>query len=240
MKNIRVLIVIPVYNEERELRFNTLRLKEFLSDLAEFSWQIIIVDNASTDKTAVIGQGLASEYPREISFLHLEEKGRGRAVKKAWQEGEADIFAYMDIDLSTDLNSLPKLLGAIKNGFDIAIGSRLLAEAKVVGRSLKRELLSRGYNFLIKLLFKTHFSDAQCGFKAVNKKVVDKLLPRILDNEWFFDSELLIMAEKSGFKIYEEPVVWRDNPGSTVRILRTVVNDLKGLLRLFFDRPWRK
>lgn len=236
----KVEIVIPVCNEEKELKVNILRLKDFLTkNLQNYSWEIIIADNASTDETPKIGRELESKF-KEISFFRLEEKGRGRAVKKAWGKGVADIFAYMDVDLSTDLKHLPALISAIENGFDIAIGSRLLPVSKVVGRTMKREILSRGYNFLIKVLFGTHFSDAQCGFKAVSKKVMEQLLPKILDNEWFFDSELLIVGEKSGFKIYEEPVTWEDNPGSTVRVLKTVTGDLKGLLRLFFSRPWRK
>ena len=235
----KVLIVVPVYNEEKELGENILKLKSFLEQLKDLEWQIVIADNASVDKTPEIARKLAGEN-KQISFFRLEEKGRGRAVKKAWQSYEADVFAYMDVDLSTDIRHLPSLVKAINDGFDIAIGSRLLSGSQVIGRTIKRTILSRGYNFLIKILFGTHFSDAQCGFKAVNRRVVRELLLKILDNEWFFDSELLIVGEKSGFKIYEEPVTWRDNPGSTVRVLKTVTGDLKGLLRLFLSRPWRK
>lgn len=236
----KVKLVLPVYNEEKELKTNTLRVREFLlKNLPKMDFEIQIADNASTDKTPEIARQLATQY-KEISFFRLEEKGRGRAVKKAWSEGEADIFSYMDIDLSTDLKHLPALINAIEAGFDIAIGSRLLPGSKVIGRTLKREILSRGYNLLIRILFRTCFSDAQCGFKAVNNRVIRELLPKIADNEWFFDSELLIIGEKSGFKIYEEPVTWADNPGSTVRVLKTVIGDLKGLLRLFLSRPWRK
>jgi len=239
-KTPKVLIVLPVYNEEKELEANTLKIRNFiLGKLSPVDFEIQIADNGSTDKTSEIGRQLATQY-KEISLFRLEEKGRGRAVKEAWREGEADIFSYMDIDLSTDLKHLSALINAIEAGFDIAIGSRLLPSSKVLGRSLKREILSRGYNFLIKILFGTHFSDAQCGFKAVNLKAAKELLPKIVDNEWFFDSELLIMGEKSGFKIYEEPVAWTDNPGSTVRVLKTVTGDLRGLLRLFFYRPWKK
>jgi glycosyltransferase involved in cell wall biosynthesis len=235
MKKKRIKVVLPVYNEEKELKPHALKVKKFLEEnLGNYLWKIIIVDNASTDKTPKIGQELGRRPT--ISYLRLEEKGRGRAVKRAWGAAGADIFVYMDIDLSTDLGCLPLLIKAIEDGFDIAIGSRLLPSSKVTDRTLKRELLSRGYNFLIKILFGVHFSDAQCGFKAVNKRVVDELLPRVLDNEWFFDSELLIMGENLGFKIYEEPVIWRDNPGSTVRLLPTISGDLKGIVRLFFRR----
>ncbi len=234
----KVKIVLPVYNEEKELKENVLKLRNFLAELPGWESKIQIADNASVDKTQEIGRGLAGQYP-EVSFLRLEEKGRGRAVKKAWSEADADVFVYMDIDLSTDLKHLPSLLASFDRGFDIAIGSRLLSSSKVVGRTVKREIMSRTYNLLIKIFFGVRFSDAQCGFKAVSQKVVKELLPKILDNEWFFDSELLIVGEKSGFKIYEEPVLWTDNPGSTVRVLKTVTGDLKGLLRLFITTPWK-
>ena len=235
----RLKIVLPVYNEEKELKTNTLKLYEFLArNLSDYDFEIQIADNASTDNTLQIGKDLVRRNSK-ISFLRLEEKGRGRAVKRAWANSDADICAYMDIDLSTKLTHLPKLISAIDNDFDIAIGSRLLSSSKVVNRTIKREILSRVYNLIIKILFNVKFSDAQCGFKAVSNKVVKKLIPNILDNEWFFDSELLIMGEKSGYKIYEEPVVWVDSPGSTVKVLKTVTGDLKGLWRLFITRPWR-
>lgn len=237
-EKLKVKIVLPVYNEEEELEEHTLRLHDFLKrTLKNFEWQIVITDNASTDKTLEVAKRLTKEYP-EISFLHLEEKGRGRAVNKAWMSGDADIMAYMDIDLSTDLKHFPHLVKSLTEGYDIAIGSRLLSKSVVKGRTFKREIISRGYNFLIKILFWVKFSDAQCGFKAITKEVAQKLLPKIQDNAWFFDSELLIVGEKSGYKIYEEPVTWVDNPGSTVRVLGTIMGDLKGLWRLLRTRPW--
>lgn len=239
-EKLKVEVVLPVYNEEEELEEHTLRLRDFLKRaLNDFSWRITIADNASTDKTLEIGKCLTTNNP-EISFLRLEEKGRGRAVKTAWRESDADILAYMDIDLSTDLKHFPPLVKSLTEGYDIAIGSRLLSQSVVKGRTFKREIISRTYNLLIKILFWTKFSDAQCGFKAVTKKVVRNLIPNVQDNEWFFDTELLILGGKSGLKIYEEPVTWIDNPGSTVRVLGTMKGDLKGLWRLFWQRPWRK
>lgn len=235
-----VLVVLPVYNEEKELKINVLKLRNFLKEnLADFLWHITIADNASIDKTPEVGKNLAKEYP-EIDFLRLKEKGRGGAVKKAWIKREAEIYAYMDVDLSTDLKHLPSLLNSLVKDYDIAIGSRLLPKSKVLGRTFKRGIISRAYNLMLKILFQVKFSDAQCGFKAVTKRVVRELLPKIQDNEWFFDSELLIIGEKSGHKIYEEPVTWVDNPGSTVRVLGTAWGDLRGLWRLFWTRPWRK
>lgn len=233
-------VVIPVYNEEEELEKNTLKLYHFLKEnLTDFNWQITIADNASTDQTANISKKLSRQF-KEIGFIHLSQKGRGRAIKKAWQASKADILFYMDIDLSTDLKHFPFLIKSLISDFDIAIGSRLLPESKVYHRTLKREIISHCYNILIKIFFNISFSDAQCGFKAVTKKTVRNLLPIIKDNEWFMDSELLIIGEKSGYKIYEEPVTWRDNPGSTVRVLPTIMGDLKGLWRLFRTQPWKK
>ena len=240
LKKLSVEIVIPVYNEEKELKENILKLYKFLKEfLKGFSWQITIADNASTDKTAKIGRNLSQQH-QEISFIRLSQKGRGRAVKKAWQKSKSEILSYMDIDLSTDLKHFPALIKSLVSDFDIAVGSRLLPKSKVYNRTLKREVISHLYNLLIKVLFGTCFSDAQCGFKAITKKTAGELLPFVKNNEWFMDSELLIIAEKSGYKIYEEPVAWRDNPGSTVRVLPTAIGDLKGIWRLFWTRPWRK
>ncbi len=236
-----VEIVIPIYNEEKELEINILRLHSFLKkNYNIYDWHITIADNASTDRSCQIAKKIAEKY-NNISYYHLSLKGRGRAVKKVWNIKKADVSVYMDVDLSTDLNNLlPMTRALIKDTFDIGIGSRLLPASKVMNRPLKREVLSRVYNILIKLFFGVNFSDAQCGFKAVTKKVVKNLLPYIEDNAWFFDSELLIVGEKLGYKIYEQPVMWIDNPGSTVRVLKTVYGDLEGLWRLFIERPWNK
>jgi glycosyltransferase involved in cell wall biosynthesis len=238
-KKYRVEVVIPIYNEEEELAANIKKLYAFLNKkLTSYYWHITIADNASTDGSLTIAKKLSKDLSH-VGYIHLDQKGRGRAVKKAWEKSSADILVYMDVDLSTDLNNLLPLTAALSKGYDIGIGSRLLPASKVVNRPLKREILSRGYNILIKLFFQTRFSDAQCGFKGVTRRVVDKLIPKISDNAWFFDSELLIVGEKKGYKIYEEPVSWVDNPGSTVRVLKTVSGDLAGLWRLFWTRPWR-
>lgn len=233
-------IVIPVYNEEKELEKSILKLYRFLKETAKnYDWRMTIADNASTDRTTEIGKKLSKQYKR-VNFIRLSQKGRGRAVKKVWRKSKADILAYMDVDLSTDLKHFLPLVNSLTAGFDLAIGSRLLTKSIVYHRTLKREVISRCYNFLIKLLFKTHFSDAQCGFKAITRKAADRLLPIVQDNEWFMDSELLIIAEKAGYRIYEEPVTWRDNPGSTVRVIPTAIGDLKGLWRLFWTAPWKR
>lgn len=236
-----VEVTVPVYNEEKELEEHITILYNFCKkSLTGYDWHITIADNASNDNTPVIGATLAKRFP-EVSLFRLEQKGRGRAVKRVWSQSGRDLCAYMDLDLSTDLVHLPKILEALQNGYDIAIGSRLAKGARVEGRTALREFTSRSLNFVfIQSMFQTHFTDAQCGFKAVTKEVVDVLLPRIQDNNWFFDGELLIVGEKSGFKIYEEPVHWVDNPGSTVRLISTIWNDLEAMWRLFSTRPWRQ
>ena len=232
----KILIVLPTYNEEKILEKNTLKILKFCQkNLKDYNWQILIADNGSTDQTSKIAEKLSKNYEK-ISFFHLPEKGRGGALKKAWSEYEADIYTYMDIDLATELNALPLLIEAIdKKGYDLAIGSRLKKESKVE-RSLKREITSRVYNFLLKILFKPSFSDAQCGFKAISKKVAQEILPKVKNNHWFFDTELLILAEKSGFKIKEIPVEWVEKRTagrkSTVKILATIWEDIKGMVEL--------
>jgi glycosyltransferase involved in cell wall biosynthesis len=240
MKKQTVEIAIPVYNEEKELEKNIHTLYTFCKkNLAKYTWHITIADNASRDMTARIGEKLEKKFP-EISLYTLEQKGRGRAVKGVWNASKADFCVYMDLDLSTDLLHLPKLLQALEKGYDIAIGSRLTKGSHVEGRTFIRELTSRALNFFfIQFFFQTHFTDAQCGFKAVTRDVIKTLIPKIKDNEWFFDGELLIVGEKMGYKIYEEPVHWIDNPGSTVRLVSTISGDLQVIWRLLREKPWR-
>jgi glycosyltransferase involved in cell wall biosynthesis len=234
-----VNVVIPVYNEERELASSVGTLRQYLTEhLPDFSWHITIADNASRDRTLAIAKDLSRKFP-EVSYVHLPQKGRGRAVKYVWVSDGADIEAYMDVDLSTDLKHFPPLLRSLTRGYDIAIGTRNASGSRVYGRTMLRTFTSKMYISIIKIFFWVHFSDAQCGFKAVTRRIVREIIPKVLDNEWFFDSELLILAEKTGYRIYEEQVTWIDNPGSTVRVLKTAQGDLAGLKRLFFTRPWR-
>jgi len=239
-KRLSVTIVIPVYNEEVELHERIETLVAYCkANVTSFDWEIVIADNASTDATLKIAQTLAKKYS-QVYALHMDQKGRGRAVKYAWMQSKSDILAYMDVDLSTDLRHLLPLLQSLTRGYDIAIGTRNAFGSRVYGRNWLRTITSKGYISLIKLLFWVRFTDAQCGFKAVTSEVVKNIIPHIKDNEWFFDTEFLIFAEKSRLRIYEEPVTWVDNPGSTVRVLKTAQGDLRGLKRLFFTRPWKK
>lgn len=228
-------VVIPCLNEERALPVSVRRLHEFMSNhLVDYNWAIIVADNGSTDGTLAAADALSQEFP-QVRHIRLEQRGRGRALRRAWTESAADIVAYLDVDLSTNLAHLPPMVSAIAEGrCHIAIGSRLLPDSQVIGRTLKREITSRGYSLLFRAMFFTSFRDAQCGFKAVSRRAADDLAPLVEDNGWFFDSELLILAQKCGYPILELPVHWTDDPDSRVRIIRTAWEDVKGLLRLKF------
>jgi len=226
-------VVIPVYNEERDLGPNVRRLHDFLSSRFPFRAVITIVDNASRDGTYAVAQSLAKELP-EVRVLHLDAKGRGRALRAAWLQSDAPIVAYMDVDLATDLNALLPLVAPLLSGHsDLAIGSRLARGARVT-RGPKREIISRGYMLVLRLALGAHFSDAQCGFKAVRASVARQLVPQIRDESWFFDTELLILAQRAGLRVHEVPVDWTDDPDSRVAIIRTAIDDLRGVLRLRF------
>jgi len=226
-------VVIPVYNEERDLGPSVRRLHEFLTSRFPFSAAITIADNASNDGTLAVAQVLAKELPR-VRVLHLDAKGRGRALRAAWLQSDAPVVAYMDVDLSTDLNALLPLVAPLLSGHsDLAIGSRLARGARVT-RGPKREFISRAYMLVLRLALGAHFSDAQCGFKAVRTSVAKQLVPNVRDEAWFFDTELLILAQRAGLRVHEVPVDWTDDPDSRVAIVRTAIDDLRGVLRLRF------
>ncbi|MEX0428549.1 glycosyltransferase [Nocardioides sp. DS6] len=224
-------LVIPVYNEERSLDSAVRRLDDYLRDRLPYSYRITIADNASTDGTWLAARRLAAELPT-VRALHLDAKGRGRALKAAWSSSSAEVVGYMDVDLSTDLRAVLPLLAPLLSGHsDLAIGTRLARSSRVV-RGPKRDLISRGYNLLLRTVLSVSFSDAQCGFKAVRREVADRLLPLVEDDSWFFDTELLVLAQEAGLRIHEVPVDWVDDPDSRVDLLATIREDLAGIGRL--------
>jgi glycosyltransferase involved in cell wall biosynthesis len=230
-----VEIAIPVHNEEAALERSVHRLDAFCGEHLPYSFRIVIADNASTDRTEEIGEALAAELPA-VAYVRLTEKGRGRALRRVWSRSDADVLAYMDVDLSTGLEALLPLVAPLISGHsDLAIGTRLARGARVV-RGPKREVLSRTYNRLLHLSLRSRFSDAQCGFKAGRAATVKALLPQVEDQVWFFDTELLVLAERSGMRIHEVPVDWVDDPDSRVDIVRTALADLRGILRVFSPR----
>ncbi len=223
-------VVVPVHNEERGLETSVRRLHRHLEDFP-FPARITIADNASTDGTWRVARRLERELAG-VRALRLAEKGRGRALRAAWGSSGAPVLAYMDVDLSTDLAALLPLVAPVVSGHsDVAIGSRLAPGARVV-RGTKRELISRGYNVLLRTALCARFSDAQCGFKAIRADVARALLPLVRDGEWFFDTELLVLAERAGLRIHEVPVDWVDDPDSRVAIVDTALADLRGVARL--------
>ncbi len=226
-------VVIPVYNEEDALPSSIPRLCSYLRDNIPNHWRVTIADNASTDGTRAVSELLCRAFPA-VHYLYLPEKGRGRALRAAWLGSECDIVSYMDVDLSTDLPHFPQLVGQLASGCDVAIGSRLSRDSRVTQRSFKRELTSRAYNKLIWSMFFVGFPDAQCGFKAMTREAAQAIIPRVENNNWFFDTEMLIIAEMRGYRIGVVPVAWQDDPSSTVNVIKTATEDVKGLLRLRF------
>ena len=227
-----VEIVVPVYNEEHTLAPSIERLHDFLSNGFPLTWQIVIADNASSDATLDVARRLSTDL-KGVEVLHLRDKGRGRALRAAWLASPARVVCYMDVDLSTDLRALFPLVAPLISGHsDLAIGTRLARSARV-SRGPRREFISRSYNLVLRTFLRARFSDAQCGFKAIRSDVARRLVPTVVDDGWFFDTELLVLAQRERLRIHEVPVDWVDDPDSRVDILRTAVTDLRGVARLF-------
>ncbi len=235
----QVDVVVPVFNEQASLEPSIRQLHGHLRAGFPFSWRIVIADNASDDATPAVARRLAAELPG-VAVLRLAAKGRGRALRAAWTASRADVLAYMDVDLSTDLRALLPLVAPLLSGHsDVAIGSRLAPGARVV-RGARREVISRAYNMLLHVALRARFSDAQCGFKALRADVARELLPAVRDEGWFFDTELLVLAQRRGMRVHEVPVDWVDDPDSRVAILSTAMGDLRGVGRMLAaSRPAR-
>jgi len=228
---VRVDVVIPVLNEAHVLARSVETVRAFLAERVTWAWRVVIVDNGSVDGTDKVGRRLAEAHA-DVQFVQLPLHGRGRALRHAWTQSDADILCYMDVDLSTELAALPKIVdGVLRDGFDLGTGSRLLPRSRTT-RSFKRETISRIYNLIVKTLLRSSFSDAQCGFKVVARHVVQDVVPRIEDESWFFDTELLVRAERLGYRIMDLPVEWREDDDSRVKIAKTAWEDLKGIARL--------
>ncbi len=229
-----ITIVLPVYNEQLILKDNTLKVLDFCHQNIKSDWQIVISDNASTDNTQSIGQQLAQQYPN-IKYYRTANHGKGSGVIEAWQAYPSHIYIFMDADLSTNLKSLPTLIQEINN-YDIVVGSRFIKGAQVK-RSFKRKIFSSGLRTILKILFNLKVKDTPCGFKAVNQKVVDQILPHIKNTTWFFDTELLILAQRRGFKIKEIPVTWHESPHqdrkSKVSLINVIIDYIKNIYSIY-------
>ena len=226
-----VEVVVPVHNEEHVLEASIGRLHAYLTSSFPFAFRITVADNASTDGTWLLARRLAERFG-EVRAVHLAQKGRGRALRQVWGASDADVVAYMDVDLSTGLEALLPLVAPLVSGHsDLAIGSRLANGAAVV-RGPRRELVSRCYNLLLRTVMRARFSDAQCGFKAGRTEAVQALLPVVEDQAWFFDTELLLAAQRGGLRIHEVPVDWVEDADSRVDVVRTALDDLRGMARV--------
>jgi len=226
-------VCIPVLNEAHVLAKSVGTVREYCRANLPYRWRVVVVDNGSTDGTQDVARRLVAESPEEVGFLHLEQRGRGRALRHAWLSSTADAVSYMDVDLSTELAALPKVLRAVlEEGYDVATGSRLQKGRSKVTRSLKRYIISKLYNIIVRRVLGVHFSDAQCGFKAINRRAVERLVPQIKDNSWFFDTELLVLTERQGYRLADIPVRWIEDDDSRVKIVKTAWDDLKGVARL--------
>jgi len=224
-------VVVPVYNEQADLEPNVRRLYAYLTTHLPFTFRLTIADNASSDGTLSIARRLERSLPL-VRAVHLDDKGRGRALRTVWGDSDADVLVYMDVDLSTGLTALLPLVAPLLSGHsDVAIGTRLARSSRVV-RGTKRELISRCYNFILRVVLRSGFSDAQCGFKAIRADQAQRLLPLVEDTGWFFDTELLVLAARAGMRIHEVPVDWVDDLDSRVDIVATALADLKGVYRL--------
>ena len=227
-------ITIPVLNEAGSLVSSLTTLADYLDTQCPYDWSITVADNGSTDQTLELATAFAAVNPR-TRVIRLEERGRGRALKQAWSTSAAEIVAYMDVDLSTGLESLRPLLDPIVDGScEVSIGSRLAPEAEIV-RSFRREVISRIYNLIARAFLHYGIVDAQCGFKAIRANLARDLIPNIEDNGWFFDTELLTLAHRRGARINEVPVRWVEDDDSRVKIMKTATDDLKGIWRLWLD-----
>jgi glycosyltransferase involved in cell wall biosynthesis len=225
-------ITFPVFNEEAQLATSLGRVADFLATQPRQEWELVIADNGSQDRTLAKARAMAGAWDTGLRVLHWDEAGRGRALKGAWLASEADVLSYMDIDLSTDLAHLPALISTVASGqADLAIGSRLANGARTT-RGWKRELLSRGYNRLLQMALALEVRDAQCGFKALSRAAARALLPQVRDPGFFFDTELLVLAQRQGWRIRELPVCWVDDPDTRVRLGRTIWRDLVGVWRM--------
>jgi putative flippase GtrA len=231
MRVLQVDIVVPVRNEEHDLAPSVRRLVSYLREGFPFTARVTIADNGSTDGTWAIADRLARDFD-EVRAVRMEQPGRGRALRAVWSQSDAEVLAYMDVDLSTDLNALLPLVAPLLSGHsDVAIGSRLARGSRVI-RGPKRELISRSYNMLLHACMGVRFSDAQCGFKAIRREQARALLPLTQDTGWFFDTELLVLAERAGLRIHEIPVDWIDDLDSRVDVVATALADLRGMVRL--------
>lgn len=225
-------LVIPVYNEEHVLAGSVATLLGYLEAHPEHEWRIVVANNASTDATLAVARQLEEQHPGRVAALDIGTKGRGIALRIAFLTSPADVVAYMDVDLSTDIAHIPELIDPLaRNEMDVSYGTRLHRRSQTK-RSFKREFISRSYVFILRTLAGLKVSDAQCGFKAMRRDAARAIVPLVKDTQWFFDSEMLLIAQKNGYRLLEIPVRWDEDPDTRVHIVKTATEDLRGIWRL--------
>jgi glycosyltransferase involved in cell wall biosynthesis len=222
---LRFDIALPVYNEEATLKFQVRRLDDYLNTLNfdEHEFRILISDNGSLDQTKQVAEILANEIQR-VSLIVVGEKGVGLALRKAWENSDADVVGYMDLDLSTDITHLNEVIAIFtQDNCDVLNASRLLPLSEVSNRKKIRSLTSRGLNILIRSIFKTNLSDAMCGFKFVKRSTLESAIKcGATSNGWFFVAQLLLVAEMTGLRVREIPISWVDDGNSKVKIVQLI------------------
>lgn len=235
-KPFTILIAFPVYNEDAIINKSIKTLRDFCEkNFSDYNWKIIISDNNSTDRTAEMAKKIEKESNNRVFYQFIRQKGKGLAIRESWKSFDADFYVFMDADLATDLSALPVLIKELENGNDLVIGSRFAKNASVK-RSFVRKITSKIFSLITRLMFGLKIKDYPCGFKGVNKNVIKNILPEIKNNQFFFDTELVIRSAKKGLKIKEIPVTWQDRDKnkskSRVSILKVTMEYLRELNKL--------
>lgn len=228
----KLLITIPCYNEEIVLEKTVFSITQYAKEyLSEYDWKILILDNNSNDSTLEIANRLQSHDSR-IIVDQVKNPGRGAALRESWARHDFDIYSYMDADLATDIKDFSFIVSKVAEGTDIVVGSRYVPYANVK-RNLLRKILSSIYNLLLRIVLKVKFRDAQCGFKAMSKRIVQNMIPKTLDNGWFWDTELMIISIHFKYSLLEVPVTWLETRDelrrSTVSVWSEVIRNLKNI-----------
>ncbi|MEC7641680.1 MAG: dolichyl-phosphate beta-glucosyltransferase [Nitrospinota bacterium] len=225
-------VIIPAYNEETRLARSLPQVREFLTQRLDTSWEVIIVDDGSSDNTASIPCNFFE--PDEFTVVRNgQNKGKGYSVRQGAKAAKGPILLFSDADLSTPMKDFDKLYAFLQKGYDVAIGSRSLSDSNVVvHQPWYREGMGKTFNKLVCCLVVDGFIDTQCGFKCFRRELADTVLPKMTIDRFSFDVEFLFLAKKAGYKIAEVPVEWHNVLQSRVRIVRDTFNMLCDLFRI--------
>ena len=228
-----IVVTVPAYNESKNLRKCVeFLLKETLPLKEDFC--IVIAEDGSTDGTDVVAKCLEGANSKVIHFHSAQKLGRGLALKRAWNKVDGDIYVFIDADLATNMKYYPQLINSIREGNDLATGSRYIKGAKV-NRPFLRDFTSRFYNKLIRMMYKDKVFDHQIGFKAFSKRLIKDELNNCRSNGWFWDTEIIVRSIHKNYKVVEFPVEWKEKQRkntSLKRLISDVIIHGTGLIRL--------